>query len=160
MVARGVIHLRHFAALLRATRLIIAIGRGAFFFGFLGFFVRSFALHLLGLGAEHFIFLFGLALPFAGLVLLGRALAAFFAFFVLLFAFRFHLSFSEVECGQQLARGAGEGTLVFGGGRHFGKGLFGILTNRVAPQIEHAMRGFWCCFTGQAFTRNQAQSRG
>ena len=39
VVARGVIHLRHFAALLRATWLVIAIGCRAFFFGFFSFFV-------------------------------------------------------------------------------------------------------------------------
>ena len=72
-------------------------------------------------------------MPFAGLILLGRAFAAFFAFFVLLFAFRFHLGLGEVECGQQLPRSAGEGALVFGGGRHFGERLFGVFTNRVAP---------------------------
>ena len=98
-------------------------------------------------------------MPFAGLILLGRAFAAFFAFFVLLFAFRFHLGLSEVECSQQLARGAGESALVFGGGGHFGKGLFGILTNRIAPQIKHAMRGFRRGLAGQAFTRNQAERR-
>ena len=96
-------------------------------------------------------------MPFAGLVLLGRAFAAFFAFFVLLFAFRFHLGLGEVECGQQLARCAGESALVFSSGRHFGERLFGVFTNRVAPQIQHAMRGFWRGFTGQAFARNQAQ---
>ena len=157
VVARGIIHLRHFAALLRATWLVIAISCGAIFFGFFRFFVRSFALHLLRLGAEHFIFLIGLALPFAGLVLLGSAFAAFFAFFVLLFALSFHLGLCEVECGQQLPSSAGEGALVFGSGRHFRERLFGIITNRVAPQIQHAMRGFWCCFPSQAFTRNQAQ---
>ena len=96
-------------------------------------------------------------MPFAGLILLGRTFAAFFAFFVLLFAFRFHLGLSKIECGQQLARCAGEGALVFGGGRHFGERLFGVFTNRVTPKVEHAMRGFRRGFPGQAFARYQAQ---
>ena len=159
MVAAGVVGLRHLAALLRPAGLVVAFGGGALVLGFLGLLLGRLALHGLGLGAEHGLLVLRLGLALAGLVLLAGILAALLAV-VLVLGLGFHLGLGQVERGQQLAGGAGEGVLVVGGGGHLGQGVVGAVAEAVAPEVQHALGRGRGRLAGDAFAGQQGQRRG
>jgi len=158
-VAAGIVGALHLTALLRAAGLVVALGGGALILALLGLLLRRLALHRLGLGAEHAFLVLGLGLALPGLVLLGGLLAALLAILLVL-ALGLHLGFGEVERGQQLAGGTREGVLVLGRRGHFLKRGLGILGQRIAPEIEHALRRLGHRLAGQSFADQQGQRGG
>ncbi len=146
---------------LRAAGAVVAFGDGGFVFRFLAGVVGGFAFHFLRLGAEG-AFLVGLGLAFAlfGVVLFAGLFAALFAFLVLVVGLGVSLGFGEFHRGEQLARGAGEGALVFLGAAKFGERLLDGGVHALAPQVEHAAGGFRHRLAGHAFAGEQGERGG
>jgi hypothetical protein len=156
----GIRH-RALAARLRAAWTVLALGGGGIFLGLVGAVILGgLALHFLGLRAEHG-FRFGLRLPLAFLrvVLLAGLLAAILVFVGVVVRLGLGLRLGQIHRGQQLAGGTGEGGLVVEGGAHLQQRLICVLTEHVAPLIEHALDRDGRDLAGHLLARQQRQRR-
>src|SRR5271165_2301276 len=134
---------RPFAARLRATGPVLALGRRGILLRLIGAVVfGGLAFHLLGLRAEHRL-RFGLRLAFALLrvVLLAGLLAAILVVVGVVVGLGLALRFGQIHRRQQLARRTGEGVLVVERATHLDQRTIRVLAQRVAPLLEHALRG-------------------
>ena len=153
-----VVRVRAFAPGLRAAGTVVALGHRGVFLGVGAIVVGGFALHFVGLGAEHgILFRFRFAVAVLGIVLRTGLFAAVVAVLGIVVRFGIDLGFRQIERRQQLSRCAGEGCLVVLSVGHLRQRLVGGVAQGVTPQVQHAPCAFRRRLSRDALAGQQRQ---